>query len=328
MRAIGDRTSELALPSDLADVFEVYLDFLYRGEELVDEEDFLYNVKHGLALYKMAEFFEIVPLRQRLAAFYKANTLPLLGMDLAAGAGGGDLHSESGAGSQNDASKKNGAVVMVDPTGGVERFAKSMHRLEFVEEEKLDPTFLLRALKKRKELGLSGSSLSKRDSENISCLVALSTKYHCQTLTRSTFYRLTQEEHLPHIDQEAALQLLTIEVERGFWTDTDNFSTVQARCIQSLLADWKGLRQKFESDGAFWKTLRGLSPNVLGILLMQSSGTVRGKESQDTREALATSEARETKGKANESRDDPMDPPAVNVPQGDNERDGVEISFR
>ena len=82
------------------------------------------------------------------------------------------------------------------------------------------------------------------------------------------------EKHAP--DQKSGQRS---ETEEGYWTDTDNFSTVQARSIQSLLSDWVGLRQKFESDAAFWKTLRDLPPNVLGILLMQSTGTA--KETED-----------------------------------------------
>jgi len=252
MKQIGDRTSELSLPSEIADVFDKLLDFLYCNDAK-EEEEFLFNVKNGLALYKIAEQFKIESMKAMLAKFYRETTMPFNVMEFIDGA-------------KNFENKE-----MLN--SGIEQFAQTMHTLEFVEEEKLEPHFLLKALKKRKELKLTRT---KRDSENISCLIALSTKHFKNKLTRSTFYKLTQETYIPHIDQEAALQLLTVESELQYWTDTDNFSTVQARCIQSLLSDWKGLRHKFESDGAFWKTLRGLSPNVLGILLMQSTGTAKG----------------------------------------------------
>jgi hypothetical protein len=250
MKQIGDRTSELYLPSHLS--FDSVLDFLYCTT-VQEEEDFLFNVKNGLSLYKVAEYFKIKPLQMMLSNFYRETTMPFNVVEFIDGAT--TLQSKDMFNS------------------GIEQFAQSMHTLDYVEEEKLNPFFLLKALKKRKELGISQT---KKDSDNISCLIALCTKHYKDKLTRPIFYKLTQEAYIPYIDQEAALQLLTVESELQYWTDTDNFSTLQARCIHSLLSDWVGLRQKFESDGAFWKTLRGLSQNVLGILLMQSTGTSQG----------------------------------------------------
>lgn len=337
---IGDRTSQLSLPDDLAEIFEVFLDFLYKGEDIADEEEFLYNVKHGLALFRLAEHFQINPLRQRLESFYKQLSLPFSGQSEGAGSGGavGDHstidNSESHTEKKKMLSKSIGTapVVMVNPKDELEQFAMTMQTLEFVEQTKLDPLYILKALKKRRELGMTGKALSKSDSENISCLVALCIKHHRQTVKRSTFYKLTQEQYLPYIDQEAALQLLVIEMERGFWDNSDNFSSVQARCIQSLLADWKGLRRKFESPDAFWKTLRGLSPNVLGILLMQSSGTVCSKDSMGLGEDLASRKTRESKAHGQtekESRDDTdhrSSEAKGRVSSGKNGRDGVETS--
>jgi hypothetical protein len=112
---------------------------------------------------------------------------------------------------------------------------------------------------------------NKVDSENISCLVALCVQQNQDKLTRKMFYSLSSELYIPHIDQEAALQLLTTEQELGYWTDSDTFSSVQSRCIRSLVADWAGLRKKFQSDELYWKALRNLSPSILGVLLMQAS---------------------------------------------------------
>jgi hypothetical protein len=270
MRQIGDQTSEISLPADMADVFDKLLDFLYCADRN-QEEEYLFNVKNGLSLYKIAEFFKIVPLQTMLATFYRETTMPFNVMEFIQGA------------------KKFGNQEMLD--SGIEQFALTMHSLEYVEEEKLEPAFLLKALKRRNDLK---PRTSKADSENISCLVALCTKHYRAKLTRSLFYKLTQEAYIPNIDQEAALQLLTVETQLGYWDDTENFSTVQARCIQSLLSDWKGLRLKFGSDSAFWKTLRDLSPNVLGILLMQSTGTAQGRHdtnSKRTESAVPPSES-------------------------------------
>jgi hypothetical protein len=249
MKHIGDRTSELSLPSDVADVFQILLDFLYCASRK-EEDELLRNVENGLALYKIAEYFEILPLQIMLVTFYRDTTIPYDVTKLIDGA------------------KKFENKDML--RSGMEQFARTMHTLEYVEEQNLDPLFLIMALKKRKALQVNST---KKDYENISCLVALSTKHYKSKLTRSLFYKLTQEAYIPLIDQEAALQLLTVERELQYWTDTDNFSTVQARCIQSLVSDWSGLRRKFESDSIFWRTLKRLSPNVLGVLLMHSTGT-------------------------------------------------------
>jgi hypothetical protein len=267
MRQIGDRTSELTLPSDVADVFDKLLDFLYCADKK-QEENFLFNVKNGLGLYKVADHFNVQPLQTMLTKFYRDKTTPFHVMD------------ETTTTKTIDGKKVQVSKGRTRPE--MEKFARSMHELDFVDEAKLEPMYLLKALKQRKEMGLTET---QRFSENVSCLVALCTNLYREQLTRSMFYKLTQESYIPHIDQEAALQLLTVETEHGYWTDTDNFSTVQARCIQSLLSDWKGLRRKFESDGAFWKALRGLSPNVLGILLMQSTGTSRGTQNGSLRES-------------------------------------------
>ena len=255
MKQIGDRTSELSLPSEVAEGFDKLLDFLYC-ENKKQEEDFLFNVKNGLALKKVAEHFKIEAMQNMLTKFYKDKMTPF------------HVLEEEARDPTSFEDKENVISEM-------ENFAKTMHTLDYVDEAKLEPSYLLRTLKKRQEMKLT---TSKPDSENISCLIALCTKHYRDKMTRKVFYKLTQERYIPHIDQEASLQLLTVESEEGYWTDTDNFSTVQARCIQSLLSDWTGLRQKFESDAAFWKTLRELSPNVLGILLMQSTGTAQEAE--------------------------------------------------
>jgi hypothetical protein len=270
MQQIGDRTSELKLPADIAQVFDKLLDFLYCTDQK-KEEDFLFNVKNGLALYKVAEHFKIKALQSMLTNFYRDKMTPFHVLE------------------ENDRSEKS-IKVKGNVASEIESFAKTMHTLEFVDEAKLEPSYLLKTLKKRKEMNLN---TTKQDSENISCLIALCTKHHRDKMTRKVFYKLTQESYIPQIDQEAALQLLTVETEEGYWTDTDNFSTVQARCIQSLLSDWKGLRQKFESDAAFWKTLRELSPNVLGILLMQSTGAAREEEDDASRGRDEKSSARD-----------------------------------
>lgn len=255
MKQIGDRTSELTLPPDVASAFDKLLDFLYCSDRR-QEEEFLFNVKNGLSLYKVAEHFEVEALKAMLTKFYRDKTTP--------------FHFAESTTRTNE----KGHQSKEEAASPAEQFARDMHTLEYVDELKLDPHYLLKALKKRDEWNLT---MTKHDSENISCLIALSTKHCRNKLTRAIFYKMTQEIYIPYIDQEAALQLLTVETELEYWTDTDNFSSVQARCIQALLSDWHGLRKKFDSDGDFWKTLRGLSPNVLGILLMQSTGTAQGR---------------------------------------------------
>ncbi len=144
-----------------------------------------------------------------------------------------------------------------------------------VENEIMEPTALLQVLMQKRGLGTETEQV---DSENISCLVALCMQQNKDRLKRTLFYKLTSKEYIPHIDPEAALQLLTIEAELDFWQDPDNFSSLQSRCIRSLLANWDVTRKKYKSDEDYWRALRKISPGVLAILLMHTSGTHYGDD--------------------------------------------------
>jgi hypothetical protein len=139
-------------------------------------------------------------------------------------------------------------------------------------KESLGPKALLKVLEQRKKMRIDTKTT---DFEIVSCLIAMCLKENKEKLTRTMFYKLTSKGFIPYIDQEAAIEFLTIEEELGFWKDHNNFSSLQSRCIRSVLADWEGLRGKFPSDKAYWGSLRKMSPSILGILLMHASGTSR-----------------------------------------------------
>jgi hypothetical protein len=259
--------SEIIASDEAADVFDSFLDFLYCKSPQ-DVDTFLLNAENGLKLYSFAEYFELHDLKKMLANFYKENTLAANVVEF-----------------MNEA-RKFESDDMLD--AALEQFAYNLHTVEYVQEDQLEPDFLCRALKKRKALALPSN---RWDSENISCLVALCSKHYKHQLTRELFYKITDDEYIPHLDQEAALQLLVVEEELKFWRDTESFSNLQSRCIRSLLLDWKGLRKRFDSDTAFWKALQQLSPCVLAILLMHSTGTAgdQDDERQDGEDKKANS---------------------------------------
>jgi hypothetical protein len=258
MIQIAESESEITIADQAAaEGFGALLDFLYCTTE-EDEQEFLFNVKNGLALYKIADHFEIKPLQEMLCNFYRETTLAFNGVEFI-----------------NEAKKFDSDGLL---KSALHQFAHGMHTTEYIQEDQLEPSFLLQALELRKTLEIP---CNRYDSENISCLVALCTQNHKHSINRSLFYKLTHGDYIQYIDQEAALQLLTVEAEMDFWKDTDNFSSVQGRCIRSLLADWTGLREKFDSDAAFWKCLKKLSPSILGILLMHSTGTAHGFEEEE-----------------------------------------------
>jgi hypothetical protein len=242
-------TSEIIASENAADAFDSFLDFMYCKSPQ-DVENFLLKAENGLKLYGLAEYFELYDLQKMLATFYKENILATDVIDF-----------------MNEARKFESDDML---EAALEQFAYALHTVEYVQEDQLEPEFLLKVLKKRKTLALPSN---RSDSENISCLIALCSKYYKHQLTRKLFYKITDEEYIPHLDQEAALQLLVVEEELKFWRDKESFSNLQSRCIRSLLLDWKELRERFESDTAFWKALQKLSPGVLAILLMHSTGT-------------------------------------------------------
>lgn len=143
------------------------------------------------------------------------------------------------------------------------------------ESEIMEPSALLQVLKQKQELG---TEIKQVDSENVSCLVALCIQQNKDKIKRTLFYKLTSKDYIPYIDPEAALQLLIIEAELDFWQDPDNFSSLQSRCIRSLLANWEVTRKKYNSDEEYWNALRKVSPGVLAILLMHTSGTHYGDD--------------------------------------------------
>jgi hypothetical protein len=243
-------TSEIIASDKAADVFDSFLDFLYCKSPR-EVKTFLLEADNGLKLYGFAEYFELHDLQTMLANFYKDYT-PLAANVI-------EFMNESRKFESDD---------MLEAV--LEQFAYNLHTVEYVQEDQLEPEFLRKALEKRKTLALPSN---RWDSENISCLVALCSKHYKHQLTRELFYKITDDEYIPHLDQEAALQLLVVEEELKFWWDTESFSNLQSRCIRSLLLDWKGLRRRFDSDTAFWEALQKLSPCVLAILLLHSTGT-------------------------------------------------------
>ena len=260
MRSKESKGGEIILTDEAADAFDVFLDYLYCKNHR-EVEKLLKNSENGLALYGFAEHFQIDGLQRLLSDFYRNSTSP----------------ENDTLDFINESSNRLLSGGVLD--AGLEKFACTLHTMEDIDVKELEPEFLLQALKKRKSMSLTCNRL---DSENISCLVALCTLHYKSQLSRKFFYELTHAEYIPFIDQEAALQLLTIETEQKYWEDTDNFSGLQVRCVQSLLKDWKGLRAKFESDTAFWKVLRSIdSGPVLSFLLMHAT---RMKDASSTME--------------------------------------------
>lgn len=268
----GNNQSRIVIEDEMAArAFGILLDFLY-AKNYDEEVALLSNVQRGQALYRIADYFKVQPLKERVAQFYEAATQGIVSsVTPAESPKGRKLSKNSSWGSLvSSASRKD-----MKKRSRMETWARDVHTMDCAEQEVLEAETLLDVLKQRKAMGLS---FSKVDSENISCLVAVSVESNRDKISREMFYNLTSPEYIPHIDQEAALQFLTVEQEKGFWKDRDNFSSVQSRCIRSLLADWEGLRRKFHSDELYWRALKKLSPSILGILLMHASKTTQGDE--------------------------------------------------
>jgi hypothetical protein len=136
-----------------------------------------------------------------------------------------------------------------------------------VDSSRLEPENLLTILKERWK---TNHQPNNADSEIISCVIALCIEKHKEKMTQAIFYQLTSKEFIPHIDQEAAIPILTFEEELGYWKDRDAFSSVQTRCASSLLSDFEGFRKSFVSDKDCWEALRGIAPSVLALILMHA----------------------------------------------------------
>lgn len=267
----GNQESELVINDEIvARGFGILLDFLYASSS-EEEEVLLNNVQRGMALFRVANYFNVAPLKKKLSSFYHENTLVFTAEE-----NNKDAISTSSSAKNKTPMPK---LFQKKTESPLDKFARSMPTVKYVEDEQLELGYFLDALSRRKALKLS---VSPNESKSISCLVAMCAEHNKKVLARKLFYKLTHKEYIPHINQEAALQLLTIEASCRFWTDVEKFSSLQGRCIRSLLSDWAGLRRRFKTNEAYWKSMRQLSPNILGILLMHSSGTIQGDDDLST----------------------------------------------
>lgn len=96
------------------------------------------------------------------------------------------------------------------------------------------------------------------------------------TLTHRTFERLTNAKHLPALASQAALKLLQVDTLLGSEKESTGLrqqvelSSLESRCIKALVEDWRSMLAKNEMP-VFTKTLSTLRSHILADILMQVS---------------------------------------------------------
>jgi hypothetical protein len=281
MEEIGENESRLVIKdNETADGFAIFLDLLYAKNEQA-ESALLNNPRNRRVLHRFAEYFGAKALKGYITENYCHGPGTMQSTKRMA-----ELQHDSNDG-KNDSDTRTrepspylsscpvnilevSKTIVQNPSQRQQRrtrmsqVAELLPTMEEANGSLLEPENLLRLLKQRHK---EHPEPNRADSEIASCLVAFCIEKYKSELTRDVFYQLTRREYMTYIDQEAAIRILTAEVELDYWKDPDNLSSVQTRCTRSLLEDFEGFRNSFGSDDDCWKALRGLAPNVLALLL-------------------------------------------------------------
>eukprot|EP00934_Nitzschia_sp_Nitz4_P007285 Nitzschia sp. Nitz4//scaffold30_size153850//612//3638//NITZ4_002754-RA/size153850-augustus-gene-0.64-mRNA-1//-1//CDS//3329547190//7275//frame0 len=203
LKHVGNQESELIINDDtVAEGFGIFLDFLY-ATSANEEESLLNNVKRGMIIFGYANYFQVLALKRMLATFYRRNTSALI-QDTPP--------SSTASSSMPKLFQKRSSQCYRDPPpepeSPMDAFARSMATIKYIDDAQLQLEYFIQVLERRKQLNITSSTA---ESKNISCLVAMCAEHNRKSLTRRLFYKLTHKDYIPHINQQAALKLLTIE---------------------------------------------------------------------------------------------------------------------
>ena len=87
-------------------------------------------------------------------------------------------------------------------------------------------------------------------------------------MNKRLFKDLTSEDVLPAISPSVALPLLMFE--KHFHGNQDEYTSLQKRCVTSIIANWEVFKQGFPSMGEMTAALQSLPSEVLAAILITS----------------------------------------------------------
>jgi hypothetical protein len=249
----SSNNSRLDLAEAEADIFDMVLDYMYS-----DSYEPKLTTETAFAVYSLAETLEIQHLMQAVTEFHRQKMTKSNLVDFMA------------------LSKNYKDTTLFDAV--VEKCAEEIRSLDKEFAAQIEPQHLLKVLLKCKTLPRSYKCGSSRLSQLVAeCLVAQFPKY-----TPEIFYNLTDREHLPFIDPNAAVKILSVQGKLFLTNQNQSVhkgsKCLHDRCIISITKNWSELREQIESDRSLAECLTHIPSTVLAEVLMTTTAAPTSEE--------------------------------------------------
>jgi len=248
--------SRIELEPLAAEYFPQLLDYLY-----FPDRDAEFDTDNTVALYSMANYFEMRRLRFEAKVFWKAG--------IRSPRTSGTYYEHAYLLNESkllEAAKAACATNIICIDGKTSRLVHVP-----------DPEFWLHVLNTNKRRITTNRMFSTYFSKHTSTLIAEFALIHRETLDAAMFKKLTNATLLTHIHHEVAL--LLIDAERQIVASvTNTLSSLQKRCIAALAEKWDCI--DFANKETVLKLARKQSPIVLTEILSQTMVAAKTAKSE------------------------------------------------
>jgi len=245
-------TSRIPLHPLAAAAVPLMLDFLYVPFHL---DSLNLSLDNATALHWLGQYFEIPRLRWDAYQFCRKNLTPETC----------GTYYEHAYALQDTKILKLARKFCKENIGTIPVYSTRLVHLP-------DPTFWLELFEERKS---TEQEYSLADMDNLSKLVNAFCVHNEHQLDAETFKQLTEESNLLWIHSYAALSLLDLE-QKIVSPDPATLSSLQERCIDALVRDWKTAHIFAESlPSPSMDRLQQMNPLVFRTLFVRSLQTAR-----------------------------------------------------
>ena len=241
LRELKSQRLRLEMPSESAAIFPVFLDFVYGEDDIASVK----NKEQAYAVYDQAEFFDTPMLKhavknwidKRLSWYEVPTFLPQL-------------------------ERFQDKAPLVEMA--VQKCAKGFEELGTDFGSKIEPKYLTMIL----DVLHVKHFMFSLGIDYVSEMVIECCNAH-PGMDQETFVTLTSETFLPNVPVEGIVRLL--EKEAQFCEDSNEITSLQKRCIDSLLDNWEYFSFQFPSKDEMSAALTSLPKIVLAQVLVQIS---------------------------------------------------------
>lgn len=248
----GANITKIFLPPYQAEAFPLVLDYIYYTKEVKQT----LTAQRACAVFKIAELLDVPPLREAIAEFYQ-QTLSLKNMTdfvtAATKANADRLIFISRA--------KIGGLIFEKPELAGLVMPSVMVGILKLNTQQLQELQSKNPQRYPEKLKLSQSRMWSK--------VAYVCASHNHTvITKEQFEAMAHEDCLPAIDVSVAYNMLMLDAR--FTPNNTEYTSLQKRCVKSILDDWEAFHKSFNSPDAVPDDLQKLPSHVLTDILMKS----------------------------------------------------------